>query len=380
MGDVKGGVLLSETIGWIIFGVLVFVVLALDLGIFNRRAHEPSFREALIWSIVWVALAGVFGVYVFFALGAHPALEYLTAYLVEKSLAVDNVFLFAVVFTQFAVERRYQHRVLFWGIIGAIVMRGILIAAGTTLIARFHWLTYAFGVLIIATGIKMFFHRNEEVDVSRMRVVRWLRKHIRLTGEYEGQRFFTRQDGVLYATPLLLVLVVIEFTDLVFAVDSIPAVLAISRDPFIVFTSNVFAILGLRAFYFLLAGVLGMFEYLSLGLSAVLIYIGFKMMGWIKVSPGVSLAVVATLLTIAVVASVVKRRVLARREAAVRETTPITTATETLTAADRSGGNGSRPIVGVDSSHSQDPGDQKHGGTSDKGQVVTVQPRHSRHV
>ena len=299
---------MGNPVMWTGFTLLVVAVLALDLGLLNRRAHAPSFREAALWAVAWVALAALFGAWVFVRRGADTGVQFATGYLIELSLSVDNVFLFAVIFGQFQVARRYQHRVLFWGIIGAVIMRGFMIAAGTTLIARFHWVTFAFGLFLIATGIRMFLHRNREVDVADMAILRWLRAHMRLTEHYDGQRFFTLHEGVRHATPLFLVLVIVELTDLMFAVDSIPAVLAISRDPFIVFTSNIFAILGLRSFYFLLAGVMAMFEYLTIGLSAVLVYVGFKMLGIVKVPTHWSLVIIVVVLGTSIAASVVKAR------------------------------------------------------------------------
>ncbi|NLH99184.1 MAG: TerC family protein [Chthonomonadales bacterium] len=293
---------------WLGFGALVVAVLAIDLGLFNRKAHTPSFKEAAAWSAVWVSLAVLFGVWVFVREGHDLGLQFATGYLVELSLSVDNVFLFAVLFTHFQVARRYQHRLLFWGIIGAVVMRGIMIAAGTALINRFHWVVIVFGVFLIWTGIRMFLHRNREMDVSEMAVLRWLRRHVRISETYDGQRFFTRKDGALYATPLFVVLVLVELTDLMFAVDSIPAVLAISRDPFIVFTSNVFAILGLRSFYFLLAGVMEMFEYLTVGLAGVLVFVGVKMLGIWHIPTTWSLAVIVAILAAAIAASLLKAR------------------------------------------------------------------------
>lgn len=297
---------------WAGFSLLVVAVLALDLGFFNRRAHAPSFREAAIWSAAWVSLAAAFGAWVFVSKGVNTGLQFTTGYLVELSLSVDNVFLFAVIFAQFRVEPKYQHRVLFWGIVGAVIMRGIMIGAGTALIARFHWVVIVFGVFLIVTGIRMFLHRHREVDVADMAFVRWLQRHVRLTDQYDGQRFFIVRDGIRYATPMFLVLMVIEVTDLMFAVDSIPAVMAISRDPFVVFTSNIFAILGLRSFYFLLSGVMGMFEYLSLGLSAILVYVGCKMLGIVQIPTLVSLGVIVFLLALSIGASLVKARRTAR--------------------------------------------------------------------
>lgn len=293
---------------WIGFTVLVLIVLVLDLGLLNRRAHEPSFREAAMWSSIWISIAVLFGGWVFVKLGAQTGIQFTTAYLIELSLSVDNVFLFAVIFSQFSVERRHQHRVLFWGILGAVAMRGAMIAAGTALISAFHWITIVFGVFLMFTGVRMFLHRHREADVTDMAVLRWLKAHLRLTDQFDGQRFFTVIDGIRHATPLFLVLIIVELTDLMFAVDSIPAVLAISRDPFIVFTSNVFAILGLRSFYFLLAGVMGMFEYLSIGLAAVLIYVGFKMLGILDIPTPVSLGIIVAILGISVAASVIKAR------------------------------------------------------------------------
>jgi len=293
---------------WTGFTLLVVAVLALDLGLFNRRAHEPSFREAALWSISWVALATLFGAWVFIRKGPDTGVQFATGYLVELSLSVDNVLLFAVIFQHFAVEPRHQHRVLFWGIAGAVLMRGVMIAAGTALIATFHWIVYVFGAFLIFTGIRMFTHRHKEVDVADMAVLKWLQRHLRVAAEYDGERFFTVRDGLRYATPMLLVLVVIDIVDLVFAVDSIPAVLAISRDSFVVFTSNVFAILGLRSFYFLVARVMGMFEYLTVGLSVVLVFVGFKMLGIVPLPTSWSLAIIVVLLGISMVASVVKAR------------------------------------------------------------------------
>lgn len=293
---------------WIGFGLLVVAVMAMDLGLLNRKAHAPSFREAALWSLVWVSLAVLFGAWVFIREGFEPGVQFASGYLVELSLSVDNVFLFAVVFGHFRIERRYQHRLLFWGIIGAVTMRGVMIAAGTALISRFHWIVVLFGVFLIWTGIRMFLHRNREVDVSDMAVLRWLRRHFRITDRYDGQNFFTKIDGVRYATPLFVVLVLVELTDLMFAVDSIPAVLAISRDPFIVFTSNVFAILGLRSFYFLLAGVMELFEYLTIGLAGVLVFVGIKMLGIWHIPTTWSLLVIVVLLGTAMGASLIKAR------------------------------------------------------------------------
>ena len=293
---------------WVGFGVLVVTVLAIDLGLFNRKAHVPTFREAALWSLVWVSLAVLFGAWVFISDGFELGIQFASGYLVELSLSVDNVFLFAVIFGHFGIERRYQHRLLFWGIIGAVVMRGIMIAAGTALINRFNWIVVLFGVFLIWTGIRMLMHRNRKADVGDMAVLRLLRRYFKITDTYDGQKFFTKINGVRHATPLFVVLVLVELTDLMFAIDSIPAVLAISRDPFIVFTSNVFAILGLRSFYFLLAGVMELFEYLTVGLAGVLVFVGIKMLGIWHIPTIWSLAVIVLLLGSAVGASLIKAR------------------------------------------------------------------------
>lgn len=291
---------------WIGFALIVVIVLALDLGLFNRKAHTPRLREAALWSLAWVLLAVGFGAWVFVSRGAKTGTEFATGYLIELSLSVDNVFLFAVLFRHFGVRSHLQHRVLFWGIIGAVVLRGVMVAAGSALLARFEWITYLFGAFLIVTGIRMFLHRNRETDVSEMAVTRWCRRLLPLSPDFDGQRFITRVDGSLLATPLLLVLVMVEFTDVVFALDSIPAVFAVSRDPFVVFTSNIMAILGLRSFYFLLAGVMGLFEYLSLGLSTVLVFVGVKMLGVVHVDTGESMAIIGGLLGVSIAMSLAK--------------------------------------------------------------------------
>jgi tellurite resistance protein TerC len=290
---------------WIAFNVFVLGMLALDLGVFHRKAHSVSVREAVAWSIVWVALSLVFNAGVYYVSGPEKALEFLTGYLIEKALSVDNLFVFIVIFSYFAVPAVYHHRVLFWGIIGALIMRAIFIATGVVLLNAFHWMIYVFGGFLVVTGVKMFFAGDEEVQPDKNPVLRLLHRFVAVTKEYHGQRFFVRSNGRLRATPLLLVLVVVETTDVIFAVDSIPAILAISPDPFIVYSSNVFAILGLRALYFLLAGILGKFAYLKAGLSFVLCFVGVKMMlaDVYKVPIAVSLAVIAAILTVSIIAS-----------------------------------------------------------------------------
>jgi tellurite resistance protein TerC len=290
---------------WIGFISFVLVAVALDLGVFHRKAHKVSIKESLVWSVVWITLAIAFGLWILRGYGRQHALEFFTGYIIEKSLSVDNLFVFLIIFRVFAVKDEYQHNVLAYGIIGALLMRGIMIAAGAALVERFEWVMYLFGAFIIYAGIHMLVARETESHPENNFLVRYISKHIRLTREYRGQRFFVRENGKRYATPLFLVLLVVEITDVTFAVDSIPAIFGITRDPFIVFTSNVFAILGLRAVYFLLAGVLDKFAYLKIALALVLIFIGGKMIAepWLHISVGVSLGVVIGMLAVAVVAS-----------------------------------------------------------------------------
>ena len=278
---------------WVAFNVFVLGMLALDLAVFHRKAHAVSLREAFIWSVVWITLALIFNSGIYYFWGAEKALEFLAGYLIEKSLSVDNLFVFLVIFSYFAVPAMYQHRVLFWGILGALVMRAIFIATGAALLTAFHWMIYVFGGFLIITGIKLLLTGDHKLEPEKNPAVRLLRRIMHVTNEYHGQRFFVRKDRRLWATPLLLVLVVVETTDVIFAVDSIPAIFAITMDPFIVYTSNVFAILGLRALYFLLAGIMDMFRYLKVGLSFVLCFVGVKMMivDLYKIPIGVSLGV-----------------------------------------------------------------------------------------
>jgi len=265
---------------WLFAGFTLFVLamLALDLGVFHRDAHAVSVREAAVWYAVWVSLALIFNVGVYVWMGTDKGTEFLTAYVVELSLSVDNIFVFLIIFSFFAVPPQYRHRVLFLGILGAIVMRGIFIATGVALLETFHWVIYIFGGFLVITGIRLALRKDDEVQPDQNPVVRLARRFLPVSSEYEGQKFFIRQAGKLVATPLFMVLVALETTDLVFAVDSVPAVLAISKDPFIVWTSNVFAILGLRALFFLVAGVLPYFRYLKVGLSLILCFIGVKML------------------------------------------------------------------------------------------------------
>jgi tellurite resistance protein TerC len=290
---------------WILFNVFVIVMLVLDLGVFNRRAHSVSFREALGWSAMWVALATGFAVLVYFWHGRAASLEFATGYLIELSLSVDNLFVFLVIFRYFRVPTELQHRVLFWGILGALITRGAFILAGVSLIQRFHWLVYVFGALLVYSGIKLMRQGDEEINPEKNPLLRMFRKWIPVTDDYVGENFWVRQPG-LYATPLVVVLLVVETTDIVFAVDSIPAVLAITLNAFIVYTSNVFAIIGLRSMYFAVAGMMDLFEYLHYGLSAVLILIGTKMLAshYFVVPTVVALGTVAGVLVLSVLASV----------------------------------------------------------------------------
>jgi tellurite resistance protein TerC len=311
---------------WIGFNLFVLLMLALDLGVFHRKAHVVSIREATMWSLVWIALAMVFnlGLYLFWDQlsptstysNSEASLAFFTGYLIEKSLSVDNIFVFVLIFTFFAVPAAYQHRVLFWGILGALLMRGALIAVGATLLKEFHWIIYVFGAFLVFTGIRMALHRNQEMHPERNPLIRFVRRIMPVTDNYEGDRFFLRRSGKLFATPLFLVLLLVESTDLVFAVDSIPAIFAVTNDPFLVYTSNVFAILGLRSLYFLLAGVVDKFYYLKLGLSAVLVFVGIKMVmiDIYKIPVGLSLGMIASILTISVIASLWRAQRLLKME------------------------------------------------------------------
>jgi tellurite resistance protein TerC len=308
---------------WAGFNLFILAMLALDLGVFHRKAHEVSLKEATAWSVVWISLALVFNAGLWFFRGAEPAIQFFTGYLIEKSLSVDNIFVFALIFSYFAVPPAWQHRVLFWGILGALIMRAVFIFAGAALLAQFHWIIYVFGAFLIFTGIKMAIFRNAEMDPGKNPVLKLVRRLMPVTSEYRGDRFFVREAGRWVATPLFLVLILLETTDVIFAVDSIPAIFAVTNDPFIVYTSNVFAILGLRSLYFLLAGVMGKFSYLKLGLSGVLVFVGVKMVlvDFYKIPSPVSLAVIATILTVSIVASLRKakreeRAALPDREAA----------------------------------------------------------------
>jgi TerC family integral membrane protein len=298
-------VTLSTLLPWVAFNVAVIGVLALDLGVFHRTPHAVSLKEATVWSVIWILLALVFNAVVLLWKGQEPALQFLAGYLIEKSLSVDNIFVFVLIFTFFAVPVELQHRVLFWGILGALIMRGVFIAAGAALLEAFHWVMYLFGAFLVVTGVKMALIKHAEVHPENNPLVRLVRRLLPVAPDYRGSRFFVREAGRWMATPLLLVLVMVESTDLVFAVDSIPAIFAITRDPFIVYTSNVLAILGLRSLYFLLAGVIQRFRFLKLGLSVVLVFVGVKMVfsDVVKIPIGLSLGVITVVLAVAIVAS-----------------------------------------------------------------------------
>ena len=301
---------MHTSLHWIAFNLFVLIAVALDLGVFHRKAHKIAMREALLWSFAWIALALTFGLVLLYFNGRQPALEFLTGYVVEKALSVDNLFVFLVVFRVFAVKDEYQQRVLGYGILGALILRGAMIAAGAALIERFSWVMYAFGAFIVLVGAHMLMARHTESDPQNNFLVRYFSKHLRLSKEYSGEKFFTRLNGQLFATPLFLVLLVVEVTDVTFAVDSIPAVFGITRDPFIVFTSNVFAILGLRALYFLLAAVLEKLAYLKIGLALVLIFVGAKMIAepWLKIPVELALGLVLGMLLLTVLFSLLAKK------------------------------------------------------------------------
>ena len=290
---------------WVAFNLFVLGMLAIDLGVFHRKAHAVTMKEAGIWSVVWIALAMVFNLGIYFAWGQDKALEFLTGYVIEKSLSVDNLFVFLMIFQYFATPAQYQHRVLFWGILGALILRAVFIATGSALLSNFHWMMYVFGGFLVITGVKMYLQGDEKIEPERNPVVRLFERWVPISKAYDGQKFFIRRDGRTYATLLMLVLIVVETTDVIFAVDSIPAIFAITQDPFIVYTSNVFAILGLRALYFMLAGVMEMFVYLKVGLSFVLCFVGAKMMlvDIYKIPIGASLAVIGGVLLLSIIAS-----------------------------------------------------------------------------
>ena len=297
---------------WIGFNIFIFFLLTVDLKLINRKPHEIGIRESLLWSGVWIAISLLFNIGIYYWLGRESALQFFTGYLIEKTLSIDNLFVFLLLFTYFKVPARYQHKVLYWGILGALFMRGVLILLGAALITRFHWILYIFGLFLVITGVKMAFQdEKKEVHPERNIVVRFFKKFFSVTSGYHEEKFFVKSNGKRYGTLLLIVLIVIETTDLLFAVDSIPAIFAITQDSFIIYTSNVFAILGLRSLYFALAGIMDLFYYLRHGLSLVLTFIGLKMlfMGYVNIPIGLALGVVGTVLLIAVAASVIRARI-----------------------------------------------------------------------
>jgi TerC family integral membrane protein len=297
----------KQILWWIAFIIFVVGMLALDLGVFHRRSHAVKVREALLWSLMWIALALLFNLGVFWYYGHQAGIQFLTGYLVEKSLSVDNLFVFLLIFNYFQVPSSYQHKVLFWGIFGALIMRGIFIFAGIALIQKFHWVLYLMGVFLVLTGIKLVFEKEKEIYPEKNPLLRLFRKLMPVTSAYEGDRFFVKRDLRYFATPLFIVLLVIETTDVIFAVDSVPAVLAISLDPFIVFSSNIFAILGLRALYFALSGMMAMFHHLHYGLSAILVFVGIKMLvaAYYEIPILWALAFIGVVLAISIVASII---------------------------------------------------------------------------
>jgi len=296
---------------WIGFHIFVFLMLALDLGVFHKDTHKVPVKEAVVWTFVWITLALIFDIFIFFEFGKTKALEFLTGYVIEYSLSVDNIFVFILIFSYFAVKDQYQHKILFWGILGALIMRGVFIFAGVALINRFHWVVIIFGGFLIFTGIKMLFQKEAEVDPEKNVIVKFFRKFLPVSQTVHGDKLFIRQNRKMYATPLFLVLLIIESSDLIFAVDSIPAILAISKNTFIVYTSNIFAILGLRSLYFAIAGIMGLFRYLKVGLAFVLTFVWLKMLGSyfsLEIPILFSLLIIVGILLISILASVIIRK------------------------------------------------------------------------
>jgi tellurite resistance protein TerC len=300
----------EQTILWGSFSLFVIGMLALDLGVFHRKSHSVSVKEALTWTAVWIGLAMLFNLFVYYYFDKEAALEFFTAYVVEKSLSIDNIFVIIMIFSYFRVPDAYQHKVLFWGIFGALIMRVIFIFAGIELIHKFHWLIYVFGGFLIVTGARMIFGEDKPMDPEKNPIVKLVRKMFPITDSFEGDKFFLRRDDRLWATPLFVVVMLIEATDLIFAVDSIPAIISISEDPFIVYTSNVFAILGLRSLYFALAGIEKYFTYLKYGLATILVFVGIKMVivDFYKIPVEISLIIISFLLAISMIASVLVKK------------------------------------------------------------------------
>ncbi|HDL03292.1 MAG: hypothetical protein DRP46_05920 [Candidatus Zixiibacteriota bacterium] len=300
----------NKYILWGGFNILVLAMLALDLGVFHKKDHRISVKEGLVWSVIWIIVALIFNVFVYFWHGSEAGLQFFTGYLIERALSIDNIFVFLLIFTYFGVPDKYQYKVLFWGILGALVMRGLFIALGAFLISMFHWVIYIFGAFLVYTGIKMGLAGDSKIEPEKNPFLKFIRKYMPITKNYVGGRFFLKRLGKTVGTPLFVVLVVVETTDVVFAVDSIPAIFAITRDTFIIYTSNVFAILGLRALYFAIAGLMNMFGYLKYGLSAILSYVGVKMLisGFYKINDLVSLGIIGGLLAISIFASMIWKK------------------------------------------------------------------------
>ena len=299
---------------WIGFNVFVLAMLALDLGVFHKKCHVVTFKESMAWTVVWVALAMIFNAWLWKTYGPQKGLEFFTGYVIEKSLSVDNVFVWAMLFSYFAVPAMYQHKILFWGVIGALIMRAGMIFLGAALITKFAWIIYIFGAFLILTGLKMIFKKEEEIHPEKNPVVRWFKRFMPVTQEFRGEKFFVVENGVRMATPLFVVLILVEITDLIFAVDSIPAIFAVTKDPFIVYTSNVFAILGLRSLFFALSGVMDKFHYLKIGLGVVLTFVGVKMIlahTEYKIDTVASLVVIVAILTASIVASLIRPKPIA---------------------------------------------------------------------
>lgn len=297
---------MEQVVFWTIFNIGILCLLVLDLVVLNRKNEKVSVKSALWWSAFWIGLAASFNVFIYFWKGKDPAIQFLTGYLIEESLSVDNLFVFMLIFNYFKVPSEHQRKVLFWGIIGALVLRGVFILVGVTLIENFHWTIYILGVFLVITGVKMIVSQDKEVNPEKNPIIDLVNRFMKVTKTYEGDRFFVRKDNILYATPLFIVVLVVETTDVVFAVDSIPAILAVSTDSFIVYTSNVFALLGLRSLYFALAGLMQLFHYINYGLAIILSFIGVKLLisGFYEINMKYALLFVAIVLILSVVASI----------------------------------------------------------------------------
>ena len=291
---------------WVAFFAIIGFMLVLDLGVFHKKSHKVSIKESLAWTGVWISLAMLFNVWVYYKMGPQKGIEFFTGYIIEKALSVDNIFVISLIFTYFRVPAQYQHRVLFWGVLGALFFRIIFIYAGVALISKFNWMIYVFGVFLIYTGIKMLKDEEKHIEIEANPMIVFVKKFWKITPNFDGENFRTKINGVWHFTPLFLVLIMIETTDIIFAVDSIPAILAITPDPYIVFTSNVFAILGLRSLYFALNGIMEMFEYINYALSGILVFVGVKMImaGWYHIPTIISISIILGLLILSVVASI----------------------------------------------------------------------------